>query len=73
MTDMERYALQTGKMMKNPGGSQAETALDRYILAKIDMRRIILDKQDYDNAIKAAGEDIATAAYKALNKALKSV
>lgn len=61
MTDAARYNLQHGvPENRNYEHSTyiAESALDRYILAKIDARRIIIDKQNYDNMIESASNDI---------------
>ena len=61
MTEAARYNLQHG-VPENRNYEHttyiAESALDRYILAKIDARRIILDKQNYDNMIESASNDI---------------
>lgn len=47
------------------------SALDNYILAMVDHRRMILDKKNYDNMVKAAAEDIAAAAHKELENLFK--
>ena len=49
----------------------AESALDRLVLARVEARRLIIDKQNYDNMVAAAAEDIAKAAEKELDKLLK--
>ena len=49
----------------------AESALDNWVLARVQARRLIIDKQNYDNMVAAAAEDIAKAAEKELDKLLK--
>ena len=75
MTDAARYNLQHG-VPENRNYEHttyiAESALDRYILAKIDARRIIIDKQNYDVMVSAAGKDIAKVAEKEIENLLKN-
>ena len=49
----------------------AESALDRLVLARVEARRLIIDKKNYDEMVAAAAEDIAKAAEKELDKLLK--
>lgn len=48
----------------------AESALDRWILARVKGSRLIIDKQNYDEVVAAAAADIAKAAEKEIDKLL---
>ena len=50
-----------------------ESEIDRYILARVDNRRMILDIKNYDDYVRSAGNDIAEAAGKEINKLLDEI
>ena len=76
MTDAARWNLQHG-VEENPAREWTNyhnnnSALDNYILARVQQRRLIIDEANYNNVIDAAGKDIAAAAHKELDKLLKN-
>ena len=76
MTLAARYNLQRG-VPENKGFEHTtytpESEIDRYILAKVDSRRMILDINNYDDYVRSAGEDIAEAAEKEIDKLLDTI
>ena len=76
MTIAARYNLQRGipenKQYEHTTYSP-ESAVDRYIMAKVDSRRMILDIKNYDDYVRSAGEDIAKAAENEIDKLLDTI
>ena len=74
MTEAARWNLQHG-VPENRNYEHttytAESELDNWILAREKARRLSIDKQNYDNMVAAAAEDINKAAEKELDKLLK--
>lgn len=74
MTNTARWNLQHG-IKENTNYEHTkyniDNALDGYILAKVRNNRMILDANNYDKVVDAAGKDIATAAKKELEKVFK--
>ena len=74
MTDAARWNLQHGipenKAFEHTDYT-AESALDNWILAKMNNRRIILDARNYDNMMRATEEEVKKVAAAAIDDLLK--
>ena len=75
MTEAALWNLQHG-VEENPANEWTNyhnnnSDLDNYVLAKVKMNRLIIDKANYDRVVAAAGKDIAAAAEKELDELLK--
>lgn len=71
----QRFAFQKGQL--DAAEINATEALDKYVIAKVESRKklqkLIIDKQNYENIIATASDEIAAAAQDKIKKILKTL